>query len=125
MSPRFNAAEEPVDPALDWVDRALLRDAADHAGEYIPDSGFTARVMQALPPSGDALPAWRRPAVTLLWVIAGALLAVSLPGVAVDVARAAYTLFSARPFSLSTLAVTLVAIGVCTWTAAAFALRRD
>jgi len=125
MSARSTDTKDPGDPALDWVDRALLRDAADHAGEYIPDSGFTARVMQALPPAGGALPAWRRPVVALLWVIAGALLAVSLPGVAVDVARAAYTLFSAQPFSLSTLAVTLVAIGVCTWTAAALALRRD
>jgi hypothetical protein len=124
MSDRFTVAEEPGDP-LDWVDQALRRDAADHAGEYLSDSGFTARVMQALPPAQDALPAWRRPAVTLLWVIAGALLAVSLPGVAVDVARAAYTLFSARPFSLSTLGFMVVAVGACTWTAAALALRRD
>jgi hypothetical protein len=115
---------EPRDPPPDWVDRILVRDAAEHAGDYIGDNGFTARVMQKLPLAG-ALPAWRRPAVAALWAIAGILLAVALPGVAVDVARAAYKLFSARPFSLSTVAVMVVAVGVATWTAAAVALRRD
>jgi hypothetical protein len=108
----------------DWMDRLLAVDAADHSGDYIGDQGFTARVMQMLPLAG-ALPAWRRPAVVALWAIAGVLLAVALPGVAVDVARAAYKLFVARPFALSTVAFTLVAFGAASWTAAALALRRD
>jgi hypothetical protein len=108
----------------DWMDALLARDAEDHGGDYIADDGFTARVMQKLPLAG-ALPAWRRPAVAARWVIAGILLAVALPGVAVDVARAAYRLFAARPFSLSTIGVVVVAAGVATWTAAAVALRRD
>ena len=115
---------EPRDPPPDWVDRILAADAAEHAGDYLQDNGFTARVMQRLPLAG-ALPAWRRPAVAALWAIAGLLLAVALPGVAVDVARAAYKLFAARPFSLSTVAFMVVAVGVASWTAAAVALRRD
>ena len=119
-------SEEPLrDPASeDWIDRLLLRDAEEHSGDYIADNGFTARVMQQLPLAG-ALPAWRKPAIALLWAIAGVLFAVALPGVAVDLAREAYRLFSARPFALSTLAFMVAAIGVATWTDAAFALRRD
>jgi hypothetical protein len=117
-------AADPRDPPADWMDRLLVADAAAHAGDYIGDQGFTARVMQALPLAG-ALPAWRRPAVVALWAIAGLLLAVALPGVAFDVARAAYKLFAARPFALSTVAAMLVAIGAASWTAAAVALRRD
>jgi hypothetical protein len=116
--------QQPRDPPDDWVDHILARDAEEHGGDYIIDDGFTARVMQQLPPAG-ALPAWRRPAVAALWAIAGVLLAVALPGVAVDVARAAYKLFAAQPFSLSTVAFIVVACGAATWTAAALALRRD
>ena len=116
-------AADPHDPPADWMDRLLVADAA-HASDYIGDQGFTARVMQALPLAG-ALPAWRRPAVVALWAIAGVLLAVALPGVAFDVARAAYKLFAARPFALSSVAAMLVAIGAASWTAAAVALRRD
>jgi len=102
----------------------LRHDAALHADDYIDDSGFTARVMQTLPVVG-ALPAWRRPAIAALWVIAGVLLAVALPGVAFDFARAAYKLFVAKPFALSTIAFIVVAFGAASWTAAALALRRD
>ena len=116
-------AADPHDPPADWMDRLLVADAA-HASDYIGDQGFTARVMQALPLAG-ALPAWRRPAVVALWAIAGVLLAVALPGVAFDVARAAYKLFAARPFALSSVAAMLVTIGAASWTAAAVALRRD
>ena len=45
------------------------------------------------------------------YTLAGLLLAVALPGVAFDVARAAYKLFAARPFALSTVAFMVVAFG--------------
>lgn len=112
------------DASADWLDQLLASDAADHGGDYIPDSGFTARIMQALPVR-QALPAWRTPAVVAMWLVAAALLATSLPGTAHEVAREAFRLFAAKPFSLSTLAFVLAAIGVATWTAAAVALRRD
>jgi len=118
------SASGATEPSADWMDRLLRFDAAEHSDDYIDDAGFTARVMHELPVA-DALPAWRRPAVALLWVVAGLLLAVALPGVAFDVARAAYKLFAARPFALSTVAFMVVTLGAASWTAAAVALRRD
>jgi hypothetical protein len=76
-------------------------------------------------PAADALPAWRQPAVIALWLVAAALLAITLPGTAQEVAREAFKLFAARPFSLSTVALVLAAMGIATWTGAAMALRRD
>jgi hypothetical protein len=105
----------------DWVDGLLRRDAAEN--DYIADGGFAERVLGQLPPV-RALPAWRRPAVMLLWVVAAAFAAIALPGLAVEVARAIYRVFAALPFSLSSLAFAIVAVGAATWTAAVFALRR-
>jgi len=108
----------------DWIDRILAQDAADHTGDYISDSGFTARVMQTLPSVG-ALPAWRRPAIAMLWGVAGILLAIILPGLAFDIAQGAFRLLAAKPFALSTVASMVVAAGVATWSVAAFVLRKD
>ena len=105
----------------DWIDGLLWRDAAE--SDYIADGNFTARVLGQLP-AVRALPAWRRPAITMLWLVAAALAAIALPGFAVDVARATYRVFAALPFSLSSLAFAIVALGAATWTAAALALRR-
>ena len=110
--------------APDWLDPLLAREAADHAGDYISDDGFTTRVMRMLP-MPDALPAWRQPAVAALWLIAAALLAITLAGTVQEVSREAFKLFAARPFSLSTVAFVLAAIGIATWTGAAVALHQD
>ena len=114
----------PQDAADDWLGRLLAADAVEHTGAYLPDDGFTARVMSALPVV-DALPAWRRPAVAALWVAAAALLAPALPATALDVARETFRLFAAQPFSLSSIALGIAAVGIATWTGAALALRRD
>ena len=108
----------------DWVDRILARDAEDHAGDYITDDGFTARVMQMLPAAG-ALPAWRRPAIVALWVVAGILMAIALPGLAFDIAQSAFRLLAAKPFALSTVGMMVATVGIATWAAAALVLRRD
>ena len=118
------SASSPSGAADDWLDALLASDAADHRAGYIADEGFTARVIRKLP-AVHALPAWRRPAVGAIWLVAGLLLAMMLPGTAHEVAREAVALFVARPFSLSSLALTLLALGVATWTGAALALRRD
>src|SRR5712671_5592486 len=58
-----------IDAADDWLDD-VLRDAGRvHREEYIADDGFTRSLMAKLPEAA-ALPAWRRPAVALLWVLA-------------------------------------------------------
>lgn len=118
-----SASSAPPTPD-DWVDALLVRDAAEHAGDYIADDGFSAGVMRMLP-AADAMPAWRRPAVVALWLVAGALLALNLPATALEIARGAFKLFAGQPFSLSTLALALAALGVATWTGAAVALGRD
>ena len=111
------------DPA-DWLEQALAADAAQHRDVYIDDDGFTARVMDALP-AAAAMPRWRKPALAVLWVAAAVALLWALPGTALDVAREAFRLASARPFSLSGVATLLVTLALATWAATAFALRRD
>jgi hypothetical protein len=108
----------------DWLEQALAADAAEHRDAYIDDDGFTARVMQVLP-APAAMPRWRKPALAVLWVAATVALLWALPGAALDVAREAFRLASARPFALSEVAVVLVVLAAATWAAAAFALRRD
>ena len=57
--------------ADDWLD-GVLRDAGrEHRNDYIADDGFTRNVMAKLP-EGTTLPAWRRPVVAMLWVLAAA-----------------------------------------------------
>ena len=51
-----------------WLEQALKADAQGAA--YVADDGFTASVMARLPQPAT-LPAWRRPVVALLWLIAG------------------------------------------------------
>ena len=108
----------------DWLEQALAADAAQHRDAYIDDDGFTARVMQVLP-AAAAMPRWRKPALVALWVAAALALLGALPGAVLDVAREAFRLASARPFSLSEVGVILVALACITWAAAAFALRRE
>jgi hypothetical protein len=109
------------DAAADWLDRLLAEDAPAH--DYIDDAGFTANVMAALP-APVALPAWRKPAATALWAAAGLGLAFTLPGAATDVAREAFTLFAAKPFSLSEVLALLALAGVGLWTTAIVAWKR-
>ena len=108
----------------DWLEAVLTADGGDHRGDYIADEGFTARVMQKLP-APVTVPAWRRPVVIALWLVAAACIATMLPRTALDLAREVVTLLAARPFSLSTLGFGVVALGIAMWTATALALRRD
>jgi len=111
---------DPMAP--DWLDGLLAADAGEARSAYIADEGFTARVMHALP-ARMALPAWRRPAVMVLWGIAAAGIALALPGAALDVVREGYRLLAAHPVSLSGMAGALLCAGALTWSAAAYALR--
>ena len=112
------------DTPPDWLDQLLAREAADHAGDYIADGGFTARVMQTLP-AADTLPAWRRPVIVALWLAAAALARDNAPRNGARRRARGVQLFAARPFSLSTLALALGRSASPTWTGAAVALRRD
>jgi len=106
----------------DWLDAALAADAREHGTSYLDDRGFAARVMAALPPP---VPRWRKPALVALWSAAALGTAAALPGAALDVGREAFRLLAAQPVSLPQIAAVLAAIGVVTWSAAAWALRSD
>jgi hypothetical protein len=111
------------DTPHDWVDRLLADDAHDYAQSYIDDAGFAAKVMQQLP-APATLPAWRKPTATLLWAAVGLGLAFTLPGAALDVAREAFKLFAAKPFSLSEVLAVIAIAGAGMWTTANVAWRR-
>jgi hypothetical protein len=108
----------------DWLDAALTADARDHGSSYLDDQGFSARVMAALP-APVTVPRWRKPALVALWSAAAIGTATAVPGVALDVGREAFRLLATQPVSLPQIAAALAAIGVVTWSAAAWALRSD
>jgi hypothetical protein len=112
------------EPRDDWLDALLHDDARAQTADYIDDDGFTAAVMERLP-APVAVPAWRKPVVIALWLVAAVLLASMLPQTMLEVAREAIRFVAAKPVSLSMLAMLLAALGIATWTAAALALRRD
>lgn len=109
----------------DWLDAALRAQGGEHRAAYVADDGFTARVMEALPAPVAALPAWRRPAVLAIWGTAAAASAIGLPGFVIDVGREAFRLLATQPISLPQMGATLVALGIATYAAAAWALRSD
>jgi hypothetical protein len=108
----------------DWLDAALRADGREHRAAYLDDAGFTARVMAALPVPA-ALPAWRKPALALLWAVAGIGIALALPGTVIDFAHDVVRLFVEQRVSLGGIAMGLAALGTATWVAAALALRED
>ena len=71
------------------------------------------------------LPAWRKPAVAVLWTAAAVGLALALPGTVADVAHLVTRILAAQPISLANIATGVVALGLASWAAAAYALRRN
>ena len=124
-------SERPSSAAMteaDWLDAALRAEGAAHRAEYLDDAGFTARVMAALP-APVALPAWRRPALTLLWALLGLGIALALPGVVVDVVRDVLRdvmrVVLGQGVSIAGIGAAVVAMAIVTWATAAFVLRDD
>jgi len=118
---------QPLSPAAaadDWLDTVLHADGREHRAAYLDDAGFTARVMTALP-APAAMPAWRKPALALLWAVAGIAVALALPATLVDVAHDVLRLLVGQRVSLAGIAAGVVALGSATWLAAALALRED
>jgi len=69
---------QDIDTA-DWLDAALKEAGREHRAAYVADNGFTARVIGRLP-AAPTLPAWRRPVIILLWLLAGVSVVVSAYG---------------------------------------------
>ena len=120
MNERVSSAHPPAD---DWLDAALRAEAFDHRGDYLADDGFTARVISALP-APATLPAWRKRAVIGMWTVASVGIAVALPGAYTDVAREFLRVAVGHPVSLAQIATGVVILGIGSWTAAVWALRR-
>jgi hypothetical protein len=114
----------PADNHDDWLEGALRDDALVHRAEYLPDDGFTARVMAKLP-AALSLPSWRTPAVAALWAAAGIGIALSLPGAYADVVREYLRIVTGHPVTLDQIATGVVMLGVASWTAMVWALRRN
>lgn len=106
----------------DWLEQALRADAREHLSVYLPDDGFTARVVDRLPE--PALPAWRRPFVMLLWVVAGIAIAVALPTWLDEVFGSVAALVLHR-FTLSDAALVLTLLFAATSGALVLAARTD
>jgi hypothetical protein len=113
----------PTDDNGDWLERALRDEGLVHRAEYLPDDGFTARVIAKLP-AALSLPAWRKPVVTALWAAAGIGIALALPGAYADLLREYLRIVAGHPVSLSQIATGVVILGIGSWAAMVWALRR-
>ena len=113
-----------TDAGDDWLDSLLRADGREHRAAYVDDDGFTARLMAALP-APATLPAWRKPALAVLWAAAGVGIAVALPGAVTDVSREVLRVILGQSVSFTGIAAAVAALGAATWAAAAIALRND
>ena len=107
----------------DWLEGVLRADARDQAA-YLADDGFTAGVLARLPQVA-ALPAWRRPVVALLWLIAGSAVAVALPGLFYDVFHGLIATVFGQALTLSRIALALTLLGALTWSTIVYAVRQE
>ncbi len=99
-------------------------DGLAHRAGYLPDDGFTARVMAKLP-GALSLPAWRKPAVIALWAAASAGIALALPGAYADILREYLRIVAGYPVTLGQIATGVALCGVASWTAIILALRHS
>ena len=104
----LSATPQPeIDAGDDWLDD-MLRDAGrEHRADYVTDDGFTHRVMAQLPEPAT-LPAWRRPAVVLLWVLGIGALMFSLPGLFEQLFRSAVAVLAGHRLGLADVAMALL-----------------
>jgi len=108
----------------DWLEQVLRADAREHAATYLPDDGFTARVVGRLPRPA-ALPSWRRPVIIALWSIVAIAVIAALPIWFEDVFRGIVTLFIGQRIRVSDIATLLALLGAITWGALFLAARTE
>jgi hypothetical protein len=108
----------------DWLDDMLREAGREHRADYIADDGFTRRVMAQLPELA-MLPAWRRPAVVLLWVLAVGAVMFSLPGLFEQLFRGAVAVLAGHRLGLPDVAMALALFGGVTWSTLVYAMRAD
>jgi hypothetical protein len=117
-------SQPEIEAGDDWLDD-MLRDAGrEHRADYVADDGFTQRVMAQLPEPAT-LPAWRRPIVALLWVLAVGAAMVSLPELFEQLFRGAVAVLAGHRLGLADVAMTLVLFAGATWTTLIYAARSE
>jgi hypothetical protein len=124
LGPRNMTPSFEIDDGNDWLDD-MLRDAGrEHRADYLADDGFTQRVMAQLPEPAT-LPAWRRPAVALLWALGIGAVMFSLPGLFEQLFRGAMAALVGHRLGVPDVAVALVLVGGATWSTLIYAMRSD
>ena len=125
--PKNDRAVAPKGADDDWLDALLRADGREHRSAYLDDDGFTSRTMAALPApvAPVALPAWRKPALAVLWAAAGIGIAVALPNAVTNVTHEVLRVILGQPVTFTGIAAGVIALGAATWAAAALALRDD
>ena len=108
----------------DWLDAALEVAAQEHRAAYVADDGFTAKVIEHLP-GVPMLPAWRQPAIVLLWLLAGGAAMVSVPSAFDDAFRGSVALVLGYRMGLADFAALLVLFGAAAWTSLVYAARAN
>ena len=108
----------------DWLEQALRASGSEHRSSYVPDDGFTARVMTRLPQPAT-LPAWRRPALALLWLCAAAVALVGVPGLFEDAVRGTMAMIVGHRIGVADIVALLVVLGAATWGMLIYAARTD
>lgn len=111
-------------PDDDWLDQALRARGAEHRSAYIDDDGFTGRVLAALPPP-VTLPAWRKPALVVLWLVAGIAVALMVPDWFESMFRGTVAIFVGQRLSLAGIGAAVLVLGALTWGALLYAARSD
>lgn len=120
----MNERATHADGEDDWLEQALQAHGREHRAAYVADDGFTARVMTALPRPAT-LPAWRAPALALLWACVAIAAAFSIPGLFDDVFRGAVAMAVGHRLGIADVAGALVVLGATTWGALLYAMRAD